>query len=620
MSMILDTERRHWSTRSLYIGMYIVVSIGALTMLYPFLIMISGSLKCPQDFDQFEVIPSFLTDEKLLFRKFDASRYRNIDRFAAATKMEIETKENIVFPEPYHQQIGADIAAFIENRDFPVGFMTIGEEFESGSVPWSLRNWRSFLYDRFDGDLKALNDVLGVGAERWETGEIPAVPFSSRDSVRGKSDFEAIYYNEFRPTVPLRHFHPIHSEGLFFLRLRNEFGRDIANFNRKHDTTFDNFSQIPLPRTYPDGEAWAAEWENHIRKKIHLLFLKLKPDSADAYRDFLASSYGSIDACNQAYQTEFASFGQVPAPEKQPDSLPGKKDWKQFVEEGDCLDALEIDSFEFRYRDYLKKTYGTIEKLNTAHGVTYRSYETVPLNAIHYDAWIVLQNRGAITREFLVRNYLQAVNYLILHGRSFWVTFLYCTLTVLGHLIVNPLAAYALSRYKLRYAHWVLLFCLLTMAFPAEVGSIPRFLLIRELGMLNTLWALVLPGLADGFAIFILKGFFDGLPKDLYEAGLIEGCSERWLFWNVTLSLTKPILAITAFSAFVSAYGAFLFALIICPDERMWTISVWLYQFQQIASEPAAFAGLVLASLPVLLAFILAQRFILRGIVLPVEK
>ena len=149
---------------------------------------------------------------------------------------------------------------------------------------------------------------------------------------------------------------------------------------------------------------------------------------------------------------------------------------------------------------------------------------------------------------------------------------------------------------------------------------IPRFLLIRELGMLNTIWALVLPGLADGFAIFILKGFFDGLPRDLYEAGLIEGSSERWLFWNVTLSLTKPILAVTAFSAFVSAYGAFLFALIICPDERMWTISVWLYQFQQIASDASGFAGLVLATLPVLLAFILAQRFILRGIVLPVEK
>ena len=158
------------------------------------------------------------------------------------------------------------------------------------------------------------------------------------------------------------------------------------------------------------------------------------------------------------------------------------------------------------------------------------------------------------------------------------------------------------------------------MAIPAEVGSIPRFLLIREFGLLNTFWALVLPGAAHGFSIFILKGFFDGLPQELYEAASIEGAPERWMFWNVTLALTKPILAVTALGAFTSAYGAFLFALIICPDERMWTISVWLYQFQQNTSEAVGFAGLVLASLPVLAVFLMAQRVILRGIVLPVEK
>ncbi len=620
MTIILQTERRHWTTRLLYVAMYLVVIAGALTMLYPCLIMISGSVKCRQDFDQFEVIPSFLTDEKLLFRKFEASRYRNPPRFGSTTKLPVDSKALIAFPEPYHEPIGADIAAFIARRDFPVGFLTIGEEFGSGEVLWSLRQWRAFLYDRFEGDLKALNDEMGVGAGRWETGEIPEVPFFQRDSVRGPSAFEALYYDEFRPTVPVRHFHPVHAEGLFFRRIRNEYGRDIRNFNRKYGTTFSDFAQVPLPRTYPAGAAWAPEWEQQVRREIHLIFLRIRPEGTGAYRDFIASRHGSIDACNQAYGTDAASFQEIPVPQKQPGTLPGQQDWRQFIEEGECLEAVEIDSFEFRYRDYLKQKYGALEALNAAHGTAYRSFETVPLNAIHYDAWILRQHRGAIIREFLVRNYLQVINYLVLHGRSFWVTFLYCGLTVLGHLIVNPLAAYALSRYKLRFAHWVLLFCLLTMAFPGEVGMIPRFLLIRELGMLNTIWALVLPGLADGFAIFILKGFFDGLPRDLYEAGLIEGSSERWLFWNVTLSLTKPILAVTAFSAFVSAYGAFLFALIICPDERMWTISVWLYQFQQTASDASGFAGLVLASLPVLLAFILAQRFILRGIVLPVEK
>jgi multiple sugar transport system permease protein len=295
-------------------------------------------------------------------------------------------------------------------------------------------------------------------------------------------------------------------------------------------------------------------------------------------------------------------------------------DVARFLETAECLPHIELDSFEFRWRDWLKAKYGTPAACSAAHGRSYASFETIPLKLDEYDAWLMLQHRGAIVREFLVRNYLHVFDFLFRHGSALKVTFLYVALNVLLHLLINPLAAYALSRHRMRFGHWILLICVLTMAFPAEVGSIPRFLLIRELGLLNTIWALVLPGAAHGFSIFMLKSFFDGLPQELYEAAAIESASELWMFRNVTLALTKPILAVTAFGAFTSAYGAFLFALVIAPDERMWTISVWLYQFQQGASDPARFASLVVASVPVLVAFCVMQRFILRGIVLPVER
>jgi len=621
MGFIIATERRHWKTRMLYLCMYVLVSAGALTMLYPFLIMISGSLKCRVDFDEFEVIPSYLSDNALLFRKLERARYNaNAWRYQFSTLQTTELFEDIRYPKPFRPQVGKDIADFIRRREFPTGYMTPGEAYAPGVVPYVLRKWRKFLYDRFDGDITALNDKMDLAVRSWDTVQMPEVNMLSRNNIRGHVPFENLYYDAFRPTIPLRHFWPVHCRGLFFTSIRTDYGRDIANFNSKYGTDFSDFAEIPFPRRYPAGAPYAPEWERFVREYVNLLFLRIRPGGHEAYRRFLASRYGDIQAFNKVYGSGWDGFEQVPVPLKRPEKLPASRDWKLFVEKGDCLDAIEIDSFEFRYVDFLKERYGSIGNLRAAHGLDYESFDTAPLDLEQYDAWLLREHRGAIVREFLFRNYLQAIDYLVLHGRAFWVTFVFCSLNVLGHLIVNPLAAYALSRYKLRYAHWVLLFCLLTMAFPAEVGTIPRFLLIRELGMLNTIWALVLPGLAHGFSIFILKGFFDGLPKELYEAALIEGCSERWMMWNVTLSLTKPILAVTAFGSFMTAYGAFMFALIICPDERMWTISVWLYQFQQIVTEPVAFAGLVLASLPVLAAFLVAQRFILQGIVLPVER
>jgi len=111
-------------------------------------------------------------------------------------------------------------------------------------------------------------------------------------------------------------------------------------------------------------------------------------------------------------------------------------------------------------------------------------------------------------------------------------------------LTINPLAAYALSRYQLPQTYKILLFCLATMAFPAEVTAIPNFLLMKDLHMLNTFWALVLPGAANGFSIFLLKGFFDSLPKELYEACELDGASETQMFLRICLPMSTPVLAV----------------------------------------------------------------------------
>jgi multiple sugar transport system permease protein len=212
------------------------------------------------------------------------------------------------------------------------------------------------------------------------------------------------------------------------------------------------------------------------------------------------------------------------------------------------------------------------------------------------------------------------VDTIITNGNAAKNTVIYCFLAVLAALIVNPLCAYALSRYKMAPAYKILLFLMLPMAFPAMVLGIPQFLLIKDLGLLNTFAALILPGMANGYMIFLLKGFFDSLPKELFESAAIDGASEWTVFWHIAMGLSTPILSVLALNTFVAAYGNFMMAFLLCQDKSMWTMMVHLYQLQIRSSQAVGFAALIIAAIPTLLVFIFCQNIIIKGIVVPTEK
>ena len=155
------------------------------------------------------------------------------------------------------------------------------------------------------------------------------------------------------------------------------------------------------------------------------------------------------------------------------------------------------------------------------------------------------------------------ISFLFMNGNAVMVTIGLIALTLCFTLTINPLAAYALSRFNLKGHDKIILFMLATTAFPTMVSAIPSYLLMRDLGLLNTMWALVLPSAASGMSIFVLKGFFDSLPQELFEAATIDGASEFQIFRIVAMPLVKPILAINCLTAFMHAYNGWQWALII---------------------------------------------------------
>jgi multiple sugar transport system permease protein len=353
----------------------------------------------------------------------------------------------------------------------------------------------------------------------------------------------------------------------------------------------------------------------------------------------LKGKYPDLRALNGLWQSRFMAWSEVTLAPRAPDPVPHTpapttqsgytlpEDWARFVAKGWPDRFVRQDhgrpwvaSAENLFRRRLAARFGEVRQLNAQLGTRFGSFDEIPAPYALADWEETREEAGAMRAHFAARNYRVVFDFFATEGRSLWNTLIFCTASILVALTVNPLCAYALSRFQLSSGFRVLLFLLATIAFPAEVSMIPSFLLLKQFGMLNTFWALVLPGAANGYSIFLLKGFFDSLPLDLYEAGMLDGASELMLFRTVTLPLSTPILAVIALGAFTAAYGAFLFAMVVCQDPRMWTVMVHVYQIQ--VSEPrfVLMAALVLASLPTLVVFLFSQRVIMRGIILPSYK
>lgn len=278
-----------------------------------------------------------------------------------------------------------------------------------------------------------------------------------------------------------------------------------------------------------------------------------------------------------------------------------------------------IESLAFNYG---KSEQWIVAALNRAYGTTFASFAQAPLPFMAEDYHDFQTSKSQIRRDYFTGNYQQVLSFLVTKGRAIWVTLALIVLAIASSLTVNPLAAYALSRGNQSTASKFLIFFLAASAFPAEVAMIPGFLLLKDLGLLNSFAALILPGLASGYSIFLLKGFFDSIPRELYEAAHLDGANEFQSFWMITFPMSTPILAVIALGAFTAAYGGFMWAFLTCQDPKMWTIMVWLYDFQgQYSGQPGlVMAALAVASIPTLLVFLFCQKIIMKGIVIPTMK
>lgn len=195
--------------------------------------------------------------------------------------------------------------------------------------------------------------------------------------------------------------------------------------------------------------------------------------------------------------------------------------------------------------------------------------------------------------------------------RYFGNSLLVTTVSVAGDLITASMAGYAFALLTFKGRDKVFLIYLATAIVPYQLLLVPRFMFFQQLGLYDTLWALILPGIFTLFGTFLLRQFFIACPPELGEAARIDGAGEWSVFWRVYLPQAKPMLAALAIIRFVGSWNDYETPLVMLSDERKYTVPLGLTQF--IDAEGGLSAGLAMAAsvssvVPILIVFLIFQR------------
>lgn len=186
-------------------------------------------------------------------------------------------------------------------------------------------------------------------------------------------------------------------------------------------------------------------------------------------------------------------------------------------------------------------------------------------------------------------------------------------------LAVDVPAAYALSKLRPKLGNLVLALMLATLLLPASALLVPTYLTVVDVplvnrNLINTPWAIWLPAAANAFNIYLLKRFFDQLSDEIVDAATVDGAGPLRTLWSIVLPLSRPILAVVSIFAIVAAWKDFLWPLLVFPDPDRQTISVALQRVAPDVPTNYLIAGLVLAGIPMVVAFLVFQRQILAGL------
>jgi alpha-1,4-digalacturonate transport system permease protein len=228
---------------------------------------------------------------------------------------------------------------------------------------------------------------------------------------------------------------------------------------------------------------------------------------------------------------------------------------------------------------------------------------------------------GIEDREPVQRVRLATENYTQLFERFtflryFWNSTFITLMATAIMLLVNSMAAFALSKYQFRGRTTVLLLVISTLMIPQTVVLVPLFLIVTELGMFNSLWGVIIPGAATPTGVFLLRQYMLTIPDEILDAARMDKASEWKIYWRIILPLSAPAIAVLAILAIMWRWNDFLWPLIVLTRSENFTLQLALNSFQGelLTDWSSLLAMTVLTLLPIACVFMFLQKYIATGI------
>ncbi len=222
-----------------------------------------------------------------------------------------------------------------------------------------------------------------------------------------------------------------------------------------------------------------------------------------------------------------------------------------------------------------------------------------------------------IPEQFTLHQFYTLLKRLNVARYFFNSMFLAVTITCIS-LFFNSMAGYAFAKYRFKGKNQLFKLLLSSMIIPAQVTMLPLFLMLKSIGVINTYLAIIIPGLANIFGIFLIRQYAFSIPDSLIEAARMDGASDFQIYYRIILPLCVPILVTLGLFTFLAVWNDFMWPLIALTDNEMYTMPVALANLmgEHTRDPELMMAGSFITVLPVIVVFLFLQRFYIRGIML----